>query len=141
MNSLRLTRNCLRTQVVRGKRKTCKEQVGKGGLPRCSPIDKLETSGGKPPFPTCSMLSFIFLICCILNKQQRTQRRRREDRLTFSLSHLLDVPFLIVLRQCKYTGRPSAIKASPIADCFGVFLIVVKISHVQIAMNRTGTTG
>jgi len=51
------------------------------------------------------------------------------------------VPVLTVLRQYKYTGKPNAINANPIADCFGLFQIVVRISHVQIAMNRTGTTG
>ena len=36
------------------------EQVGKGGLPPLFPIRVVETSGGKPPFPTCSIRTFVF---------------------------------------------------------------------------------
>jgi|GEM_PF-3300555 len=63
LRSLGLLRNCLRTQVVGGKEKRAKNKWGRVVYPRCSPINKLETSGRKPPFTTCSRLSFIILIC------------------------------------------------------------------------------
>jgi hypothetical protein len=40
------------------------EQVGKGGLPPLTPTLLIGESGGKPPFPTCSIqLSFFRLRC------------------------------------------------------------------------------
>ena len=74
-------------------------------------------------------------------KHRRDAEEAQRRSLDVSLTYLLVVPVLVVLLQYKYTGNPNAINASPIADCFGVFQIVVKISQVQIKMKRTGTTG